>query len=421
LGNATFYLYARGKPVAELVTGWSYYLSDGLNVPRQMSDGAGMVTLMREYTPWGEVLKQAGTGNFTWGYFGGLMDAATGLLYVGGGQYYDPATGRFLTPANRGSNPYLPGRIDPTAGLLGSATLLALVFRRCRKPGKYDTLVVTLVLAFGLGIGLAGCGGGDVAPTNTCTPPSLPPTGTAMATAESTQATATATRMPTPEPTSTPVLIGEFILSAYYIPTEEQYRNSGGAKVPIPAVQQRSIDIVGDPNITLYLSKTHKYDYEWNTDNLQTAIWGFLYDTREGICMQGSGKLDSGEYISCTAPQGTALEDVRFDWQLSERVDRLENSVAEFETIAVAPALASGPLPFGTQIEIPELAPYLQSYNADATLTVTDTGEGLDPAVSGEMYQTLDLFVGEGQPGLDAYYQLIRAYPKTKPVKVYRK
>ena len=25
------------------------------------------------------------------------MDAATGLLYVGNGQYYDPATGRFLT------------------------------------------------------------------------------------------------------------------------------------------------------------------------------------------------------------------------------------------------------------------------------------------------------------------------------------
>jgi hypothetical protein len=87
LGNATFYLYARGKPVAELVTGWSYYLNDGLNVPRQMSDGNGAVTLMREYTPWGEVLKQAGMGNFTWGYFGGLMDAATGLLYVGSGQY----------------------------------------------------------------------------------------------------------------------------------------------------------------------------------------------------------------------------------------------------------------------------------------------------------------------------------------------
>jgi RHS repeat-associated protein len=200
LGNAMFYLYtsaplsagARGKPVAEQVVGWSYYLNDGLNVPRQMSDGNGAVTLMREYTPWGEVLKQAGTGNFTWGYFGGLMDAATGLLYVGGGQYYDPASGRFLTPANRNGNPYLPGRIDPTAGLLGSATLLALVFRRRRKPGKYDTLVVTLVLAFGLGIGLAGCGGGGGTSTPTWLPPTLPPTGTC-------------TPAVTPGPTETPI------------------------------------------------------------------------------------------------------------------------------------------------------------------------------------------------------------------------
>ncbi|MEK7324174.1 MAG: hypothetical protein AAB217_02820, partial [Chloroflexota bacterium] len=63
----------------------------------------------------------------TWGYpsislrpgFGGLMDAATGLVYVGGGQYYDPATGRFLTPVNRdGTNPYVPQRSGDPLGVV---------------------------------------------------------------------------------------------------------------------------------------------------------------------------------------------------------------------------------------------------------------------------------------------------------------
>lgn len=32
----------------------------------------------------------------TYGHFGEMLDAVTGLLYVGNGQYYAPATGRFL-------------------------------------------------------------------------------------------------------------------------------------------------------------------------------------------------------------------------------------------------------------------------------------------------------------------------------------
>ncbi len=102
-GQMTAYLYAGGDPLGELTASWAFYLRDGQNTPRQLSDIDGQVTLARTYTPWGEVLDQHGTGNFTFGYFGGLMDAATGLMYVGGGQYYDPATGRFLTllPVNQ--------------------------------------------------------------------------------------------------------------------------------------------------------------------------------------------------------------------------------------------------------------------------------------------------------------------------------
>ena len=115
--NTTFYLYGLGA-IAEKTDVWNYSLPDGMNTPRQLTNLTGGITLLARYTPWGDALDTYGTGSFTFGYFGGVMDAATGLLYVGNGQYYDPATGRFLTrdakPNN--SNPYVPW--DPTGAII---------------------------------------------------------------------------------------------------------------------------------------------------------------------------------------------------------------------------------------------------------------------------------------------------------------
>ena len=61
-----------------------------------MADANGEITFASSYTPWGDTLSVSGTGSVTQGYFGGVMDTATGLIYVGNGQYYDPSTGRFL-------------------------------------------------------------------------------------------------------------------------------------------------------------------------------------------------------------------------------------------------------------------------------------------------------------------------------------
>ncbi|HLO32836.1 MAG TPA: hypothetical protein VK249_27070 [Anaerolineales bacterium] len=98
-GNTTFYLYGLGA-IAEKTTDWSYSLPDGTNTPRQLSDVAGVITLSARYTPWGDTLDSYGNGAFTFGYpstvalcatlragFGGVLDAATGLLYVGDGRY----------------------------------------------------------------------------------------------------------------------------------------------------------------------------------------------------------------------------------------------------------------------------------------------------------------------------------------------
>jgi hypothetical protein len=85
-GNTTFYLYGLGT-IGEETGAWSYSLPDGTNTPRQLSDLTGEITLSARYTLWGDALDTYGNGSFTFGYFGGVMDAATGLLYVGSGQY----------------------------------------------------------------------------------------------------------------------------------------------------------------------------------------------------------------------------------------------------------------------------------------------------------------------------------------------
>ena len=100
----------------------------------------------------GDTLEVYGSGSFTQGYFGGVMDAATGLIYVGNGQYYDPETGRFLTRDARPNqnNPYTP--VDPTGAMLAPLALLALVFDRKKSRGKRDTLVILLVLSLVPGV-----------------------------------------------------------------------------------------------------------------------------------------------------------------------------------------------------------------------------------------------------------------------------
>ncbi len=148
-GNTNFCLYGLGA-IGEKTTAWSFSLPDGTNTPRQLSDINGDITLSARYTPWGNSLELHGTGNpstgsgqaFTFGYIGSILDTATGLLYVGNGQYYtctalrsvqcrcDPATGRFLTRGVNpdAPNPYVPW--NPIGAIIGPLALFSLVARR---------------------------------------------------------------------------------------------------------------------------------------------------------------------------------------------------------------------------------------------------------------------------------------------------
>lgn len=69
----------------------------------------------------------------TYGYFGEMLDAVTGLLYVGNGQYYAPATGRFLTREvyPNSANPYAPWNpIGAIVGPLGGICFPLLEYDR---------------------------------------------------------------------------------------------------------------------------------------------------------------------------------------------------------------------------------------------------------------------------------------------------
>jgi len=179
LGNTTLYLYGI-DPIAEFTTEWAYSLPDGTNTPRQLTDELGAITLAGRYTPWGDSLDYTGVGNFTFGYFGGLMDSATGLLYVGNGQYYDPTTGRFLTRDvyPNSPNPYVPWG-DPTGALFAPLALVGLIYGRKRKKSRFDYFVIVLFVAVGAGMGLSACGPTSPPPAlpESPQPPIVPPAG----------------------------------------------------------------------------------------------------------------------------------------------------------------------------------------------------------------------------------------------------
>jgi len=169
-GKDTIFLYGFA-PIAEKNDApsisshaWNYLLADVSNTPRQLADQNGSVTLFARYDPQGNTLDLDGKGNFTFGYFGGLMDEVTGLIYIGDGQYYDPVTGRFITRgANPNSpNPYIP---DPTGLLIAPLGLMGVAYSgKSKKSAPYVLMLVMLVvlpLSVGMACSIFGGGGNN--------------------------------------------------------------------------------------------------------------------------------------------------------------------------------------------------------------------------------------------------------------------
>ena len=220
--SSTFYLYSNG-PLAERADAWAYPLTDGSRTARQLVDSTGNVVLASSYTPWGDTLSLSGSGSFLTGYFGGIMDSATGLLYVGNGQYYDPATGRFLNRNARPNqaNPYVPWSGDPLGAMMAPLAVLTVVLGKKKKHGKWEVIIILAVLCFTAGMSLSAC------TKTTQTPPPPPPTQTnpnpQQGAATQTGTAPAATSSPTASPTygCTPSVAPTPALSPTEIPTSK--------------------------------------------------------------------------------------------------------------------------------------------------------------------------------------------------------
>ena len=102
--NTYLYGYERIAQFNASETG--YFLGDALNSVRQMTDEDGVVTLTRQYEPYGEVLNSTGSGESMYGFDGEQTDA-TGLQYLRA-RYYASGVGRFISHDLWGGDSKIP-------------------------------------------------------------------------------------------------------------------------------------------------------------------------------------------------------------------------------------------------------------------------------------------------------------------------
>ena len=200
--TARRYLYGQG-PIGEFDGEWSYHLTDGGGSLRQVADAGGTLTLVRAYKPFGAILEEAGSGASAYGYFGAWWDSGLGLLYWDG-RYYDPVTGRFLSPQRGRRNPYSPYGMPLTMGLLAPLAIWSAALGKRRRRWWHWLLLLALV---GMGVVAVGCEGETPPSTPTIpVPPTVPPTPGAPEPPPSYTPPPTPTPLPPPTPTLPPTV-----------------------------------------------------------------------------------------------------------------------------------------------------------------------------------------------------------------------
>jgi len=138
------YVYLNGERIAMKVygtqAGWYYFVNDHLGTPHRIVSESGEVVWAAAYLPFGgaQVVTEIVTNNFR--FPGQYYDAETGLHY-NWNRYYDPQTGRYLTPdpigLEGGVNLYVyclnaPVNLNDPVGLL---TAMGGVGLRVTLPG----------------------------------------------------------------------------------------------------------------------------------------------------------------------------------------------------------------------------------------------------------------------------------------------
>jgi hypothetical protein len=290
--------------VTEKTDEWNYVLNDGTGVPRQLTDMDGEVTMFVRYSPWGKPIETDGIGNFDASFIGTLIDATTGLIYIGNGQYYDPETGRFLTRGvnPNSANPYVPW--NPIGILLGPLGMISA--NKARKKMKYaPALIITLLTLFMVacwalvaiavgGLLLTSCSTGN--PAQETESPSSATQSAEPATEPTVQPSPTVTPNPTPtEPAPCcNWLPNKFLITHYTIAVEDDplFKGSYQATIPISEYPNGPVD---------YYNYQHNNAFIYGVPDPGTTS-GFNY----GVLQEGTGYTKDGKYITEDTNQKTA-------------------------------------------------------------------------------------------------------------------
>jgi RHS repeat-associated protein len=307
-------LFALGEAGSE----WHYYLGDGQFSVRQLVNENGAPVLSRTYDPFGLVLQEAGSGHPLFG-FRGAQGGGMGLLYVGG-RYYDPRTGRFLSPNNDNFDPRRPGTLNPYLSALFLLPLLLVIARKDRRRSK----IAIWLLGLSLVLTTTGCEppkeeDDETSPPNPTEINTPPPTSTNTPTPTNTPPTPTASPSPTPGPTNTPSSTPSPTATCTPTPTA----TSTPTVTPIPT----------PPNLPP-TSAGWRWEFvssnvrttQYSTDPLDVARFGGPLETPYGtnnqpisgvgelpndflrqVAYQGSGRLENGDLIQYAGP-GAPIE-----------------------------------------------------------------------------------------------------------------
>lgn len=89
------YLYGNEHTAQFDGTNPTYFLGDALGSVRQLAEGSGIITLAKNYAPFGQVLSSVGVSASNYAFTGEWASSAS-LLYLRA-RLYDSSIGRFLS------------------------------------------------------------------------------------------------------------------------------------------------------------------------------------------------------------------------------------------------------------------------------------------------------------------------------------
>jgi YD repeat-containing protein len=132
--GTTFYIYGVARLAQVKGDDVEWFLGDALGSVRQLVDGNGEVILARDYSPYGQLLDESGTGSSGYAFAGEQYDATTGLVFLRA-RWFDVIISRRRSPttARSRSRPRPFGRESKWGGscVVGMVRWLLLHAIRC--------------------------------------------------------------------------------------------------------------------------------------------------------------------------------------------------------------------------------------------------------------------------------------------------